>query len=134
GARGIVSAGGSAAAGAQFVGRQACVECHKDQHDAWVGSDHDWAMKEPTPETVLGDFNDATFTHFGVTSRFFMRDGKYFVHTEGERGQMRDFQVKYTFGYHPLQQYLIEFPGGRLQSLTIAWDAVGKRWYHLYPD
>ncbi|MDX1741525.1 MAG: tetratricopeptide repeat protein, partial [Rhodothermales bacterium] len=45
----------------------------------------------------------------------------------------------YTFGVDPLQQYLIEFPGGRLQALGIAWDSRpvdqgGQRWYHLYPD
>jgi predicted CXXCH cytochrome family protein len=39
----------------------------------------------------------------------------------------------------PLQQYLIPFPGGRLQALGIAWDARskaegGQRWFHLYPD
>ena len=37
-------------------------------------------------------------------------------------------------GYEPLQQYLIEFPGGRLQCLTVAWDTEQERWYHLYPD
>ena len=51
---------------------------------------------------------------------------------------MRDFEVKYTFGVTPLQQYLIELPGGRLQAFTLAWDARpkkqgGQRWYDLYP-
>jgi predicted CXXCH cytochrome family protein len=47
---------------------------------------------------------------------------------------MADFEVKYTFGVYPLQQYLIEFPGGRVQCLTIAWDTEERRWFHLYPD
>ena len=34
-----------------------------------------------------------------------------------------DFEIKYTFGVHPLQQYLIELPGGRMQALSIAWDS-----------
>ena len=47
--------------------------------------------------------------------------------------------MKYTFGVAPLQQYLIEFPDGRLQALSIAWDARpknegGQRWFHLYPN
>ena len=42
------------------------------------------------------------------------------------------------FGYHPLQQYLLSLPGGRLQALSIAWDSRsagqgGQRWFHLYP-
>ncbi|MFA9454879.1 MAG: hypothetical protein ACERK6_13295, partial [Candidatus Aminicenantaceae bacterium] len=24
-----------------YVGRQACIECHRDQYDLFVGSDHD---------------------------------------------------------------------------------------------
>jgi tetratricopeptide (TPR) repeat protein len=47
---------------------------------------------------------------------------------------MADFEVKYTFGVYPLQQYLVPLPGGRLQCLPIAWDAGQKKWYHLYPD
>jgi tetratricopeptide (TPR) repeat protein len=82
----------------------------------------------------LGDFNDAEFTHFGVTSRFFKKDGKFFVHTEGPEGEMADYEIKYTFGLEPLQQYLVEFPMGKIQSLTIAWDAIEKRWFHLYPN
>lgn len=40
--------------------------------------------------------------------------------------------------FYPLQQYLIERPGGRLQSLTVAWDNRakadgGQRWFSLYP-
>ena len=31
--------------------------------------------------------------------------------------------MKYTFGVYPLQQYLVPFPGGRLQALGIAWDS-----------
>ena len=91
-------------------------------------------MQEATPETVLGDFNDTAFTHFGVTSRFFQRDGRFFVNTEGPDGAPADFELTYAFGVEPLQQYLAPFPGGRLQSLSIAWDTERNQWFHLYPD
>ena len=47
--------------------------------------------------------------------------------------------MKYTFGIDPLQQYLVEFPDGRLQALSLAWDSRpkeqgGQRWFHLYPN
>ena len=70
----------------EYVGRQACIDCHKDQYDLFVGSDHDMAMDVATEETVLGDFADATFTQHGITSRFFQRDGRFFVNTEGPGG------------------------------------------------
>ncbi|NEV64049.1 tetratricopeptide repeat protein [Thiorhodococcus minor] len=125
--------------GASFVGSQACAECHDTELDAWRGSYHDLAMAEATDETVLGDFNDTPFTAQGVTSRFFKRDGTFMVRTEGPDGELHDYPVAYTFGWWPLQQYLIPFPGGRYQSLGIAWDSRaeadgGQRWFHLYPD
>lgn len=122
-----------------FIGAKACAQCHQQEHDSWVGSHHDAAMKPANEDTVIGDFNNTTFTHLGNTSRFFKKDGKFFVHTDGPDGAMADFEIKYTFGIEPLQQYLVEFEGGKVQALTIVWDARpkeegGQRWYHLYPD
>jgi predicted CXXCH cytochrome family protein len=117
-----------------FLGRAVCAECHAEAAEAWQGSDHDRAMEEASEATVLGDFDDAVFEHEGVTSRFYRRDGRYFVHTEGPGGETSEFEIAYTFGYDPLQQYLIRFPRGRLQALSIAWDVPAKRWFHLYPD
>lgn len=121
-----------------FVGAAICGECHPKELALWRGSYHDRAMTVATPETVLGDFNDAELTAQGVTSRFFRRDGGFFVHTEGPDGELKDYPIRYTFGWYPLQQYLIAFPGGRLQSLGLAWDARpqnegGQVWFHLYP-
>ena len=120
--------------GPTFVGRERCAECHEAATSAWTGSDHDLAMAEATEETVLGDFDVVEVTFHGITSRFFRRDGGFFVHTEGPGGEMGDFEIAYTFGHDPLQQYLVPFPGGRLQCLPIAWDSVQDEWFHLYPD
>jgi tetratricopeptide (TPR) repeat protein len=122
-----------------FVGRTVCATCHELQATRWAGSHHDLAMQPANDETVLGDFNDASVAHHGVTSSFFRKDGKFMVRTEGADGKPADFHVTYTFGVAPLQQYLVEFPGGRLQALGLAWDtrpaeAGGQRWFHLYPD
>jgi len=125
---------GSEESGPSFVGRERCAPCHEAATRAWIGSDHDLAMAEATEETVLGDFNDVEVEHHGITSRFFRRDGGFFVHTEGPGGEMGDFEIAYTFGHDPLQQYLVPFPGGRLQCLSIAWDSVRGEWFHLYPD
>lgn len=127
-----------AAAAAHYVGSQSCAQCHGEQHAAWLGSQHQLAMQHANTESVLGDFDNARFTYAGVTSAFFRRDGKYFVRTDGADGGLADFEIKYTFGLAPLQQYLVEFPDGRIQALSIAWDARprergGQRWFHLYP-
>ncbi|MEM8644517.1 MAG: tetratricopeptide repeat protein [Pseudomonadota bacterium] len=121
-----------------FVGSETCISCHQETGALWRTSQHAHAMAHATAETVLADFNDTTFDYFGTTSRFFKKDGKFFVETDGPDGALETFEVKYTFGLDPLQQYLIEFPDGRVQSLTIAWDSRpkeegGQRWFHLYP-
>jgi tetratricopeptide (TPR) repeat protein len=134
GRRAASSAGPAMGATAAFVGSQACRDCHKQQYDKWKGSHHERAMDVATEQAVLGDFGDAVFEHLGVTSRFFRRDGKFFVRTAGPGGEMGDFEITHTFGWYPLQQYLIPFPGGRLQCLPLAWDVRARRWYHLYPD
>ena len=120
--------------GVAYVDDATCAKCHVREHEAWYGSHHDLAMQEATAATVLGDFNGATFTHRGVSFRFFRRDGRFFVNTEGPDGRPADFELAYTFGVEPLQQYLAPFPGGYLQSLTVAWDTARGEWIHLYPD
>lgn len=122
----------------QYVGASECGQCHTAEFAAWQGSHHALAMQEANEQTVLGDFNDAKFEYRGVESSFFKRDGKFMVRTDGPDGQLADYPIAYTFGVTPLQQYLIEFPGGRYQSLGIAWDSRskaegGQRWFHLYP-
>jgi tetratricopeptide (TPR) repeat protein len=122
-----------AVANAQYVGRDSCIKCHQSQYERWHGSDHDRAMDYATDQTVLGDFNDAKFDYQGVTTRFFRRDGKYMVNTEGPDGQFHDYEIKYTFGVRPLQQYMIEFPDGRVQVLRESWDVKNKKWFFVTP-
>ena len=95
-------------------------------------------MQVADTKSVLGNFRNAKFTYAGTTSVFSTRDGKYYVRTDGPDGKLADFEIKYTFGVEPLQQYLIELPGGKLQALGVAWDSRpktqgGERWFHLYP-
>jgi predicted CXXCH cytochrome family protein len=125
---------GLGADGIAFVDDRSCLGCHPVQADAWRGSHHERAMQPANEANVLGDFADAVFEHDGTSSRFFRRDGGYFVETVGPDGTRGEFEIAYTFGVTPLQQYLVPFPGGRLQNFTIAWDSEAKQWFDLYPD
>jgi tetratricopeptide (TPR) repeat protein len=125
-------------AGPEYVGSEACADCHADAYARWRASQHALAMQVASESTVLGDFSGARFTKDGVTSEFFRRDGKFVVRTDGPDGNLKDYEVRHTFGVYPLQQYLVELPGGHVQALPIAWDARsegqgGQRWFHLYP-
>lgn len=121
-----------------YSGSETCRSCHLKAYTDWKASHHHAAMQEATSATVLGRFDGAKFTEGGIESTFFQRDGKYWVRTDGPDGKLADFQIRYTFGVYPLQQYLIELSPGRYQALGIAWDSRpaekgGQRWYHLYP-
>lgn len=125
--------------GASYVGTEQCAGCHQPELAQWQGSHHDWAMKAATAESVLGDFDNATFSHQGTRSTFTRADGRYYVHTQGADGKYQTFKIDYTFGVEPLQQYLIKFDDGRMQALTTAWDSRpveqgGQRWYQLMPN
>lgn len=127
------------AGAADFVGSEACAGCHTKQTAQWRGSHHHDAMLPATEDSVAGNFQNAEYTHFDVTSKFFRRGDDFLVITQDGRGKDQEYIVRYTFGVDPLQQYLVELPQGRLQALSVAWDnrsatEGGQRWFHLYPD
>lgn len=135
----VIKISGHSVEDKSFVGGGSCKQCHEKEYSAWQKSHHDLAMQEANKNTVLGDFNNRTFEYNGIVSKFYKRKGKYYVRTDGPDGKLKEFLIAYTFGVTPLQQYLIAFPDGRLQALSIAWDSRskkegGQRWFHLYPD
>lgn len=115
-----------------YVGSQSCKECHQKEYDEWLLSDHFKAMQHATNETVLGDFNDVTYTADGVTSRFYKKNNKFYIHTEGIEGKYQDFEVAFTFGHYPLQQYITKFDGGKMQVFRQSWDSRKGKWFHQY--
>ena len=123
---------------ARFAGSPACAACHPSQYSQWLESNHRHAMEIPTAESVLGDFNDAEFRYFDQKTRFFKKGESFHVTTQNQQGKDETFTVAYTLGYRPLQQYLVDLGGGRIQALPFAWDNRdqkdgGQRWFHLYP-
>ena len=125
-----------------YIGRTSCVECHQNESEKFVDSHHDKAMDVATESSVLGNFDDQTLEHFGITSRMFRDGDRFMINTEGPDGQMTDFEVKYVFGFTPLQQYMVELESptggaggeiGRVQVLRVSWDTEGQRWFYLSP-
>lgn len=122
-----------------YVGSEACIDCHKKETEAWQGSHHDMAMRHADAESVLGDFDDHTFTFEGKPNRFYRKGEEYWVNIQGPDGEWHDYKISYTFAWEPLQQYMVEFEDGRVQLIPFAWDSRtkqegGQRWFHLYPD
>jgi predicted CXXCH cytochrome family protein len=123
-----------AAATASYVAETTCRGCHAAEFKAWQRSHHAHAMERPSDASVRGDFADTEFESGGTGYRFSKRNGDYYVSTEGPDGEPGEFRIAYTFGWTPLQQYLVELDKGRLQALTVAWDTEAETWFDLAED
>ena len=95
--------------------------------------------------SVRGDFGNVRFEYGRFFAEFSRRDGRYFVTTNdlprvpgvsnaATAESTAQFVVQYTFGFDPLQQYLVETQPGTLQALNVAWsaDASNPGWFDLY--
>ncbi len=135
----LASEKSTSAAQATYVGTSTCTGCHAEVAARYQGSDHDRAIEIPSPSSVLAPFANESISHDGVKTTFLRQGDQYVVRTRGPDGKPADFRVAYTFGVRPLQQYLLDLGGGRLQALTVAWDSRpkaegGQRWFDLYPS
>lgn len=120
-----------------YIGSKKCQDCHAKEYSAYTNSDHYHAMDSASSASVKGNFNNSFFVYFGDTSFFYTKDNHYYVRTKDSTGRKTDFLISYTLGWQPLQQYLVKFPGGRIQTLPFCWDTRpkekgGQRWFHIY--
>ncbi|MBT3426309.1 MAG: hypothetical protein HOJ61_08110 [Gammaproteobacteria bacterium] len=112
-----------------------CAGCHTEQAAEWQKSDHARAMGLPNPDNIAASFKGETIDYQGLTARFFTQGESFFVELS-EAGKTGRYPVRYTFGFYPLQQYLIALEQDRLQVVPFAWDSRtselgGQRWFHL---
>jgi len=123
-----------------YVGAARCADCHAEEMQAWQGSQHDEAMMAVSEAgAVRGAFDGRTLENDGVIWRFLRADEVFAIERAApdEEAATR-FDVVFTFGVEPLQQYLVERPDGRMQALPVAWETStdevgGGRWFSLTP-
>ncbi len=108
-------------------------------------SDVTWARQDACDAIRRLEREGKVAIDFGIRSRMFREGEKFFVTTDGPSGELETYEVKYVFGYRPLQQYLVEFPdgtrlrdgselpAGSFQCLRLCWDTERKRWFCQYP-
>lgn len=115
-----------------------CVGCHQQAVSDWQKSDHAKAMDKATAKSVLGDFSGVKASHHSQTATFYKKGEAFHISfTEGDK--TTEYQVTYTFGHYPLQQYLIETSDQRFQVFPFSWDSRpkkegGQKWYPVYAE
>lgn len=112
-----------------------CAGCHAEQVELWQMSDHARSMQVAEGAHVGASFDGEVVSYEGLTARFFKQDETYFVELT-EPGDTGIYAIRYTFGYYPLQQYLIAKGEDRLQVVPFAWDSRdqdqgGQHWFHM---
>lgn len=115
-----------------------CISCHSDVKNEWQQSDHSKSMAIADENSVLANFENVSVEHYGQKAHFSHQEGMYSVNISYDNKQTT-YPIKFTFGYYPLQQYLVEPTPGKLQVLPFAWDSRakeegGQRWYHNYSE
>lgn len=106
-----------------------CSSCHEPEAAAWTGSHHDLAFEAVPPATPRGAFDGAPVATKWLTARPYVDDAGTPRVEVTEPAGVTDLPVVALLGTTPLQQVLLEGPGGRLLVAPVAWDVEGGRWY-----
>lgn len=115
----------------EFVGKENCIKCHLTEYSDWKESDHDLSMDVASDSTVIGDFNNAILIRNNQIHKAYKKENKFCILTDGESGKMQEYEVKFVFGHYPLQNYLVEFKGGRLQTIALTWNSKENNWFYM---
>ena len=117
---------------AVYVGSTSCKSCHNKEYYQWQTSHHYHAMELPSTASVRGDFSGVSYTADGDSSFFYQVNGEYFVNYTSNKGSTDTFKIAYTFGWEPLQQFLVSTERGKIQTLRTSWDTEKEQWFHQY--
>ena len=117
-----------------FVGDQACASCHQTEFNQWKTSHHFHAMEKATPQSVRANWAGEIMidgVDYDFETALSEKDSlEYYVSITDIGGKVFNLQVEYTFGWYPLQQYLVKSNSGKIQVLRICWDVEKKKWFH----
>jgi hypothetical protein len=120
---------------AEYVGSETCGECHTITYDRWLESPHAKMLREPSAESVVGDFDDGSWTPPESArvppnddtpgARMYTEDGKYFMALrDPATGEFVPFEIAFVVGYQYRQTYLTQETGGVLRRLPLQWSTA----------
>jgi hypothetical protein len=123
--RGAITADSTIAA-RDYIGPDACGECHSEQHAQWRTSLHAVMNQRAEPAAVIGDFADVSLAYAGGTVTF-GRDRTMTFERDGTRVRYR---VTRTIGKQGLQEYVGIADGRTVEvRLPFGWWPRAGGWY-----
>lgn len=119
---------------AEYVGSQACVDCHDDRHESWYATYHRTMTREAAAQSVQGRFDGRALDYWGMRVLPIREDGQFFFEYRDLRtGEMHGrMAIHRTVGSHRYQQYLGQLPdGSTFVRLHYLWHNEDERWIHM---
>ena len=94
----------------------------------WTARTTTWPWTWPPTRPCSATSTTPRSPRHGVTSRFYRRDGKFFVRDRGPgRASWASSRSPTSSATIRCSSTWCRFPGGRLQCLTVAWDSKRRR-------
>ena len=114
---------------------EACLRCHPAEVAAWRSSQHALANRLVSPELDGARFSpERVLAHGRYTIRM-RRDGSRFQFVESSPAAAAEARnAEAVIGVTPLVQYLVPFPGGRLQTIDAGFDPRSNEWFYVFSD
>jgi tetratricopeptide (TPR) repeat protein len=118
---------------AQYAGSASCRECHEEAYEQWQKSNHGLAERTVSGSQDRAAFDPPrSFPHGTQVSEARWADGTAQVTSTGLSGRPEKHTIARVIGNDPLRQYLVPFPGGRLQTLEASYDPHSNEWFNVY--
>lgn len=130
---------------AEYVGSNSCGDCHKIIFDQWAVSPHANMTRRPSPATVVGDFDDATWTlpaeaqvrpgDDKPAARMYRQGDEYYMALREPVGEsFVPFKIEYVIGYQYRQVYVTREAGGVLRRLPLQWSVERDEFFPYWNE
>ncbi len=120
---------------ADFVGAEACRDCHLEQYEQWKTSTHGSAGGEPGNTKIIAKFNRQPLIFKDATTiPFINATGEYVFRIEHENKTVEEFKVAAVVGGGHMagggtQSYFAKFPDGTLKFLPFDFIRAENTWF-----
>jgi len=117
-----------------FLGSEACAECHQEQYDLWKNSTHGNAGGTPALQNVIGQFDGKPRRFKDAVVTPTIKNQKYLFTVEQKGFPRKVFQVDAVIGGGHMegggsQTYFAHFPDGTLRFLPFDFIRKEKVWF-----
>ena len=112
----------------------ACGKCHPQALADWQGSQHAHAMRPLSVRHDAAAFAPSRSFSSGSYSTFLAsaHSGAFTFDVTHSNRPFGRFEADSVIGITPLIQYLVPFPGGRLQTIDPAYDPRSNEWFNVF--